>query len=60
MPDVIAGKVYFPYIVTTNRVRLQIIEGGIQIAVKIDLIGTEPTYIERSDDTQTLSEYEVG
>ena len=60
IPEIFGSKVYFPYPVTTNRIRLNIVEGGFQIATKIDLLGTTSINLYRSDPTFVVEKYEKG
>ena len=42
MPFIIARKIFFPSVLKTDRIRLNIVEGAFPVVLKMDVLGTLP------------------
>lgn len=55
-----SAKIHFPYPLVTTRIRLNIVEADLQIALKLNLLGTTPSYVYRNDPNDVIVDGEAG
>ena len=58
--QIISAKIHFPYPLVTARIRLNIVEADLQIAIKLNLLGTTPSYVYRNDPNDVIVDGEAG
>ena len=60
LSNIVSAKMYFPYPFVTARIRLDIVEADFQIAIKLNLLGTTPSYVFRNDPNNVIVDGEAG
>ena len=58
--QIMTAKIYFPYPMVTARIRINIVEADPQIAIKINLLGENPSYVYRNDPHDVIVDGEAG
>ena len=60
LQQVMTAKIHFPYPMVTSRIRINIVEADPQIAIKLNLLGENPSYVYRNDPNDVIVDGEAG